>query len=150
KGLTFVLSVGAGSLIGSLCSPLVPKIYFHYFLIAACPLVLWVLWNKQVFIQEVKDHPARAQGVLIKVGMLVGFYDGFFGPGVGTFMLLGLLWGVLLPLFEALLLSKLANTLSAGVSLISYGAQGYVHVREGIVMAIGMTSGGYMGAKLAS
>ena len=150
KGFLFILSIGAGSLLGSLCAPLVPKIYFRYFLIAVCPMVLWILWNKQLFIQELKNHLPRPPQVLIGVGMLVGFYDGFFGPGGGTFMLLGLLWGVRLPLFEALLLSKLANTVSAGVSLVSYSAQGYVHVKEGLIMAIGVTAGGYMGARLAS
>lgn len=150
KGFSFIAAIGVGSFIGSLCSPLVPKIYFRYFLIAACPLILWVLWNKQLFIQEVKDHAARSLPVLFGVGMLVGFYDGFFGPGGGTFMLLGLLWAVRLPLFEALLLSKLANTVSASVSLVSYGVQGYVHVIPGITMALGMTAGGFMGARLAS
>jgi uncharacterized membrane protein YfcA len=150
KGIAFIAAIGVGSLIGSLCSPLVPKLYFRYFLIAACPLILWVLWNKQLFIQEVKHHAARSLPVLFGVGTLVGFYDGFFGPGGGTFMLLGLLWAVRLPLFEALLLSKLANTVSAGVSLVSYGIQGYVHVVPGVVMAIGMTAGGFMGARLAS
>ncbi len=150
KGFAFIAAVGAGSLIGSVCSPLIPKLYFRFILIAACPLVLWVLWNKQLFIQEVKNHVPRALSHLIIAGVAVGFYDGFFGPGGGTFMLLGLLWGVRLPLLEALLLSKLANTVSAGVSLISYGVQGYVHPRFGIVMAIGMTLGGFMGAHLAS
>ena len=150
KGLSFILSVGAGSLLGSLCSPLIPKVYFRYFLIAACPLVLFVLWNKQMFVQEIKDHVKKKLSSLIAAGTLVGFYDGFFGPGGGTFMLLGLLWGVRLPLFEALLLSKLANTLSAGVSLISYGVQGFVHVRYGVIMALGMTAGSFMGARLAS
>ncbi len=150
RGLSFVLSVGVGSLLGSLCSPFLPKIYFRYLLICACPLVLWVVWNKQFFIHEVKEHVARPLALLVSVGVAVGFYDGFFGPGGGTFMLIGLLWGVRLPLFEALLLSKLANTLSAGVSLVSYGVQGFVHVKPGIIMAIGMTAGGYMGASLAS
>ncbi|MBC7397525.1 MAG: sulfite exporter TauE/SafE family protein, partial [Bdellovibrionales bacterium] len=145
KGFAFIAAVGAGALIGSVCSPLLPKIYFRYLLIAACPLVLWVLWNKQLFIQEVKDHLPRPISHLVIAGIAVGFYDGFFGPGGGTFMLLGLLWGVRLPLLEALLLSKLANTVSAGVSLVSYGIQGYVHPRYGIVMAIGMTVGGFMG-----
>jgi len=150
KGLSFVSAVGVGALLGSLCSPLVPKIYFRYFLVAACPLVLWVIWNKQVFMSELKGHPARSPWVLVLAGIAVGFYDGFFGPGGGTFMLIGLIWGVRLPLFEALMLSKLANTLSAGVSLVSYGLQGFVHPRFGIIMAVGMVAGGYMGARLAS
>jgi uncharacterized membrane protein YfcA len=150
KGLSFVLAVGVGALLGSLCSPLLPKIYFRYLLVAACPMVLWVIWNKQVFFNEWKGHGRRSLAVLILAGAAVGFYDGFFGPGGGTFMLIGLIWGVRLPLFEALLLSKLANTLSAGVSLVSYGFQGFVHPRYGIIMAIGMVSGGYLGARLAS
>ncbi|MBS1959090.1 MAG: sulfite exporter TauE/SafE family protein [Bdellovibrionales bacterium] len=150
RGFSFVASVGVGSLIGSLLSPMVSKIYFRYFLIAACPMVLWVVWNKQLFLQEVKDHASRPLAVLIIAGILVGFYDGFFGPGGGTFMLIGLLWGAKLPLFEALLLSKLANTLSASVSLVSYGVQGYVHMKQGLVMAIGMTAGGFLGASLAT
>jgi uncharacterized membrane protein YfcA len=150
KSAAFLAAVGAGSLIGSLFSPMIPKIYFRYFLLAICPMVLWVLWNKRLFIQEVKDHVPRSLSSLVIAGLAVGFYDGFFGPGGGTFMLLGLLWGVRLPLFEALLLSKLANTLSAGVSLVSYGIQGYVHPKFGVIMAIGVTAGGYVGAKLAS
>lgn len=150
KGLLFVLMVGLGSLLGSIFSPYFPKLYFRYLLIIACPLVLALIWNKKLFIQELSDHPRRALGSLVGVALGVGFYDGFFGPGGGTFMLLGLLWGVRLPLFEALILSKLANTLSAGVSLISYGAQGYVHPKEGITMAIGVVVGGFLGAQMAS
>ncbi len=150
KGLTFVLAVGVGAFLGSVLNPHVPKIYFRYFLIAACPLILWVVWNRGLLIQEAKEHLARPHGVLFGVGMLAGFYDGFFGPGGGTFMLIGLLWGARLPLFEALLLSKLANTLSAGVSLVSYGVQGYVHVRLGLMVGLGMVVGGFFGARLAS
>ncbi len=150
KGFSFIASVGVGAVLGSLASPLLPKLYFRYLLIAACPLVLWVVWNRQMFVREIKDHGKRGLGVLVGVGTAVGFYDGFFGPGGGTFMLLGLLWGVKLPLFEALMLSKLANSLSAGASLVSFGVQGYVHARAGIIMAIGMMAGSYLGARLAS
>jgi uncharacterized membrane protein YfcA len=150
KGMSFVIAVGVGSFLGSLVNPLVPKIYFRYFLIALCPVVLIIVWNKKLFIQEVKDHVPRAFTTLLLTGLAAGFYDGFFGPGGGTFMLLGLLWAVRLPLFEALLLSKLSNTVSAGIALTSYAVQGYVHVKEGVMVAIGMTIGGYAGAKLAS
>jgi uncharacterized membrane protein YfcA len=154
KGFAFLVAIGIGSFIGSLCSPLIPKLYFRYILIAACPLVLWFLWNKKMFLHEAQDHgralTGKALGVLFTTGAAVGFYDGFFGPGGGTFMLLGLLWAAKLPLFEALLLSKLANTVSAGVSLVSYGVQGYVHPRQGLMMATGMIVGGFLGARFAT
>ena len=150
KGLSFIVAVGVGSVLGSLCSPLVPRLYFRYFLIAACPLILFVLWNKQGLMKEVRDQARVSFGALVSTGVAVGFYDGFFGPGGGTFMLIGLLAGARMSLFEALLLSKLANTLSAAVSLTSYGIQGFVHTRFGLIMAIGMTAGSFMGARLAS
>ena len=150
KGLSFIVAVGVGSVLGSLCSPLVPRIYFRYFLIAACPLILFVLWNKQGFMKEARDQARATWGALVTTGVAVGFYDGFFGPGGGTFMLIGLMAGARMSLFEALLLSKLANTLSAAVSLTSYGIQGFVHTRYGLIMAIGMTAGSFMGARLAS
>lgn len=154
KGFIFLIGIGGGSLLGSLCSPMVPKIYFRYLLIGICPLVLWFLMNKNAFLQEAKEHGShqsrKALGLLLGTGFFVGMYDGFFGPGGGTFMLLGLLWAAKLQLFEALLLSKLANTISAGVALVSYGVQGYVHPREGMIMAGGMIVGGFLGARFAS
>ena len=150
KGFAFVLSLGLGSFLGSLAAPHFPKIYFQYFLILTCPVILWFLWNKKIFLQECLEHPSRGHYALIFSGLGVGFYDGFFGPGGGTFMLLALLWGARLPLFEALLLSKLSNTVSAGVALSSYAAQGYVHYSEGLVMAAGGLVGGYCGSRLAS
>ncbi len=154
KGFAFLVAIGLGSFLGSLCTPLIPKIYFRYILIGACPLVLWFLWNKKIFLQEAQEHGKRltrkALGILFITGCAVGFYDGFFGPGGGTFMLLGLLWAAKLPLFEALLLSKLANAVSAGVALVSYGVQGYVHPREGILMASGMIVGSFLGARFAT
>jgi len=154
KGMLFLSAIGIGSFLGSLCSPLVPKIYFRYLLVAICPVVLWFMMNKNIFIQEAKEHGShmgkKAIFALFVTGSLVGFYDGFFGPGGGTFMLLGLLWAAKLSLFEALLLSKLANTVSAGVSLVSYSYQGYVHVEQGLWMAMGMIVGGFLGARFAS
>src|ERR1700751_5057669 len=49
KGFAFLVAIGLGSFLGSLCSPLLPKTYFRYLLIGACPLVLWFLWNKKMF-----------------------------------------------------------------------------------------------------
>ena len=150
KGFAFISMVTVGSLLGSLVAPFLPRIYFQYLLIFACPVILWFLWNKKNFIQEVQEHQAKTLTAMMAVGLLTGFYDGFFGPGGGTFYLLALLWGVRLSLLEALLLSKLANTMSAGIAAISYGVQGYIHWHEALIMSIGGLTGGFIGSKLAS
>jgi hypothetical protein len=149
-GGLFLLGIALGALLGSLATPHLPKEIFRWLLIAICPVVLWVLYQKNVFIQAAAEHVRRPEWVLFATGAGVGFYDGFFGPGGGTFMLLGLLWAARLSLFEALLLSKLANTLSAGTSLISYGVQGFVHPMVGAWVAVGMVTGGYFGALFAT
>ncbi len=81
---------------------------------------------------------------------MCGIYDGAFGPGGGTFMLLALLLIAKLPLFLALTLSKLANTVSAGTALFSFSMQGAVDYRLGGMMALTMTLGAFLGSRLAS
>lgn len=150
KGIILLVSIGVGAFLGSLATPHLPKMIFRYLLIAVCPVVLWVIWKKNALVHSVECTTVRPKWVLVLTGISVGFYDGFFGPGGGTFMLLGLLWAVRLPLFEALLLSKLANTISASVSLVSYGVQGFVHLGPGVIMASGMLLGGFLGARFAT
>jgi len=113
-------------------------------------MILVLVWRRRNVIEHLVSHEIRPAWILMVVGLLSGFYDGFFGPGGGTVMLLGLIWGARLSLFEALLLSKLANTLSAGVSLVSYAGQGYVHPEVGMWMAFGSLTGAFFGAKLVS
>ncbi|OFZ16119.1 MAG: hypothetical protein A2X86_13620 [Bdellovibrionales bacterium GWA2_49_15] len=149
KGMSFVLLVGAGSFLGSSCAPYLPVDYFKILLIILCPLLLLVVWNKDKFIHEDLEHKITPW-IFISTGILSGFYDGFFGPAGGTFMLLGLLYAVKLPLFVALAISKLANTLSAGVALATYASGGFVHWKVGLLMTAGMAVGAFFGAHLAN
>jgi uncharacterized membrane protein YfcA len=65
-------------------------------------------------------------------------------------MLLACLWVAKLPLLAALAASKLANTMSAGSSLIGYASQGYVHWESGLILGAGITLGATIGATHAS
>ena len=65
-------------------------------------------------------------------------------------MFLALYLGTGLPLLNSIAISKLANTFSASTALVSYAISGYVLWKEGLIMAIGMTLGAYIGAHYAS
>ena len=153
--LGFVLSISLGSALGSHLTPFLPPKLFRILLLIVCPLILVVVWRKDSWILS-DDHsgPVRPKGrvlwATLLAGLACGFYDGAFGPGGGTFMLLALLFVVKLPLIAALGVSKFANTVSAGVALVSYGVGGYVHVKEGLTMALGMFVGAFAGSHWAS
>jgi uncharacterized membrane protein YfcA len=150
-GLAFCLCVAGGSYCGSKLSPLLPVETFRWALILLCPFILYIVWNKDRWIRfEARTSaqpPFNWKQAL--AGVACGLYDGAFGPGGGTFMLLALLYAVHLPLWPALALSKLANSFSAGTALVTYGLAGYVHVREGGLVAIGMALGTLIGSKQA-
>ena len=154
----FAFWVGLGSLLGSRTAPLVPLQAFKWFLVVSCPLILWIVWNKDLWVdQELKahTHPNRkwhflGEPKVILSGLLCGFYDGIWGPGGGTFMFLSLLFFAKLPLFAAIAASKLANSCSALVAVISYASGGYVHFAEGAAMACGVGVGAFCGAQFAT
>ncbi len=149
KALPFLLAIGMGSAIGSRVTPYLSQNFFRIMLIAVSPLILGLIWRKSLWQREA-DYDAVTRGRLVSAGMVSGFYDGFFGPGGGTFMLIALLWVARFALFDALLLSKLANSISAGVALISFARAGYVHFSAGLPVAVGMLIGGFVGSSFAS
>ena len=150
EGLAFCTVCAMGSFIGSSMAPHVPRELFRYLMIFMCPIILYIVFNRDKFFKEnenfVKPHP----GIFFLSAVLSGFYDGFFGPGGGTFMFLSLFLGTGYPLLTSIAISKLANTFSAGTALVTYSMNGLVHWREGFIMAIGMAIGSYVGASYAS
>lgn len=148
--------VWTGSLSGTFVSPLLPKESFHWILSATCPLILYLVWRRDLWVQrelEAKQTHGWKDALAEKsvaACFLAGFYDGAWGPGGGTLMFLALFFVARLPLLEAVAGSKLMNTGSAFVSLLSYSARGYVDGLTGITIASGIVVGAMVGANLAN
>jgi len=115
-----------------------------------CPVIVWIVWNKDRFFKEKEIFIKPHAGIFFLSALFSGFYDGFFGLGGGTFMFLSLFLGTGFPMLTAIAISKLANTLSAGTALVTYASNGYVHWREGFMMALGMAFGSFIGASYAT
>ena len=153
-GGIFALMLAIGALLGSRLALLIPLEAFPWLLAIACPVLLYVVWQKELWIPKdigpstLAPRPF-APAVLIS-GLVCGVYDGAFGPGAGTFMFLSLLFFAHLPLLTSLVVSKLANTASALVALASYSQSGHVNWRLGAIAAAGALVGAYFGARQAS
>ena len=152
KSAIFTLCIAIGSFTGSHITPHLPQESFRWILALLCPFILWVVFKKDLWTQERHLHPLKKNSSLkiAILGLICGAYDGAFGPGGGTFMFLSLHFFARLPLFTALAASKLANTTSAGVALLSYAAGGFVHWKEGTLVAVGVILGAFIGARFAT
>ena len=82
------------------------------------------------------------------VAFLLGFYDGFFGPGAGSFMLFGLLMAG----FDFLGAAANARTLNFASNIsavIFFGYFGQIDFAHAIPMGLAMIAGAYCGANMA-
>ncbi len=79
-------------------------------------------------------------------GLLLGFYDGFLGPGTGSFWVIALISLLGFNLKKATMHAKIYNFSSNLVALIWFIAAGKVLYLVAIVMAVGQMSGAYVGA----
>lgn len=84
----------------------------------------------------------------ILFGILLGFYDGFFGPGVGSFWVVALVSLLGLDLSHATGYTKAANLASVIGALAIFLANGSVHFVAGGAMIVGQLFGARLGSGL--
>ncbi len=81
-------------------------------------------------------------------GLLIGFYDGFFGPATGTFWAMAFVLFLGFNLTRATAYTKVMNFTSNLVALMFFLANGFVSLPEGIVMGLGQFAGARIGSRL--
>ena len=79
----------------------------------------------------------------------IGFYDGFFGPGTGSFFVLSFIIIKGVNIMEATAVTKLLNFSSNFAAFLIFAYQGYVIWILGLVMAVAQIAGAYTGSKFA-
>jgi len=86
-----VIGAFAGSALGANLNLLVDETLFSKLMLVALPLVAVVVFNGKLFTREDGNIPAfNWKTVLITTlsGFFIGIYDGFYGPGAGTFLII--------------------------------------------------------------
>lgn len=90
----------------------------------------------------------RVPAFALTIGVGVGFYDGFFGPGTGTFFAMAYVALLGFGLRRATAHAKLLNFTSNLAALLFFLAGGHVVWALALVMAVGQLAGGWLGAHL--
>ena len=81
-------------------------------------------------------------------GLTIGFYDGFFGPGTGSFWAMAFVLLLGCSLVRATAHTKVMNFTSNIVALGIFLLAGQVHLLEGLLMGVAQFMGARIGAKL--
>ena len=84
----------------------------------------------------------------IPIAFLIAAYDGFFGPGTGTFLILAYALVFHDPLDAASANAKLVNFCSNLASMALFAAQGWILWQVALPMALGQMTGALIGAHI--
>ncbi len=93
---------------------------------------------------------ARAQQIAaVSIGGVLGFYDGFFGPGTGSFILFAFVAILGFDFLRASASAKVLNVATNVAALAFFLPNGYIRYELAIVMAVANVLGSLVGVRLA-
>ena len=134
----------AGSLLVQLISSRLLNLIIPLLLVASA---IYILVSPRMT-DEDAHHLVSAKGYA-PVAAAIGFYDGFFGPGAGTFYTTSLVALRGYGLTRATALAKLINLTSATATLLLFALGGHMLWLLGGCMAVGAMAGGWIGSHSA-
>lgn len=116
------------------------------------PILLFIILLYTIFSPKVgeEDRASRIKPNLFFIifGLGIGFYDGFFGPGTGSFWMFAMISLLGLNMKKSVANTKVLNFTSNIVSLAVFIAGGQILWLLGIVMGFGQALGAYFGSKM--
>lgn len=139
-----------GSYIGTRIALLIEATVFRMVLLIVLPLTAaYILFGKRVFHEsELELLPAcKSLPLIFAISFVIGIYDGFYGPGTGTFLMLLLTGVVHMSLKNAAGLTKVINLSTNAAALLSYLIAGKAIIIFGTPAGLFSICGNYLGAK---
>ena len=125
------------------------------FLRKLLPVVLLAVLAYTLFKKDLgRTHAPRYSGakeayVAASIGAAIGFYDGFFGPGTGSFLVFLFVRLLGYDFLSASAAAKLINTATNVASLVLFVAKGHIWWHFVVAMAVANVLGSFLGTRLA-
>jgi uncharacterized membrane protein YfcA len=141
----------AGSFLGSSAVLLLRPDFLRVLLIVLIPLVAVLTLANRSLGQENRSHhqsQRRKYSLAAPAALLIGFYDGFFGPGTGMFLILFYTMALKFDFVTANANTKVVNLASNVAAVITFVIKGKIIYAIGIPAAAAGIAGNLLGAKL--
>jgi len=138
-----------GSHLGTRLQLLADERYLKYLLLLVLPAVAAVMLKKRNLPEESGEiRPALRRLIVWSAALIIGAYDGFYGPGTGTFLLLIFCGLAKMDVRSASGSVKMVNFASNIGAVVTSLAAGKVMIGLGLVSAVFSLAGHYLGAGL--
>lgn len=148
KVLPIILFSFVGSALGAELALLINESYFKIFMLLILPPTAYYVTKEKNFDKKRVPY-GRIKTFLICVlaAFTMGIYDGCYGPGTGTFLLLMLTGLAHLTISEANGVAKAINLSTNYAALGVYLLNGKADILIGLIAGIFGLAGGYFGAR---
>lgn len=141
-----------GSFLGAKLAVFLDESILRVVLIFAMPLLAAFILLKKDFAEPLKKKEISDLKLIIlcsAIAFTIGVYDGFFGPGAGTFLILAHLGIVGLGLRESMGNSRIINMTTNISAVVVYFLNGMVDFKLAIPAAVFAILGNYIGTGFA-
>jgi uncharacterized membrane protein YfcA len=113
-------------------------------------VLIYTLVKKELGLSHAPRFSGRKEAwVAAGIGAVIGFYDGFFGPGTGSFFVFLFVRLLGYDFLSASASAKLLNTATNGAALILFVAKGHIWWHFVLAMALANVVGSLLGTRLA-
>jgi len=140
-----------GSFLGTSAVLLLRPDFLRLLLVVLIPLVAVLTLANRSLGRENHSHRQSRQkkyGLAAPAALLIGFYDGFFGPGTGMFLILFYTLALKYDFVTANANTKVVNLASNVAAVITFLIGGKIIFAIGIPAAVAGVAGNLLGARL--
>ena len=141
-----------GSALGANLSMIVDEGIMEKILFIVLPVVAFVVLNPKLFRDQEGTQvelSRRLWVIAIVSALIVGIYDGFYGPGTGTFLIIAFTVFAKMDMRSANGQTKIINLITNITSLVIFLVNGQTIFLLGLAAAVCNMAGNYVGASLA-
>ena len=150
-----LVSISISSFVASFCgaqlvSVINPATLKPLILIILIAIAIYTFIKKDLGRIVTRQLPLQQQIFFgIAIGLIIGFYDGFFGPGTGSFFVLAFVLLLGFEFVQASAYAKIVNCITNSSALIVFIRQGNFILGIAILMAVFNIAGGLWGSRMA-
>ena len=143
------------ALLGSFFGAWLVTVISPEFLRKSLPVILLLILLYTLAKKELgHHHTPRFQGrselwAMCAIGLVLGFYDGFFGPGTGSFLVFIFVRWLGYDFLNASASAKVLNIATNAAALVLFAAKGHVWWHLVLPMAVANIVGSLLGTRLA-